>query len=87
MKSKKFYYCAVIALLATVSTISISALAENYEVTFTQKELQTAIDNYAKDNCLTSERLACDFKIAYDGKIIGSGVTRGYKPDKAGVSE
>ena len=87
MNSIKFYYCAVLALLATVSTISIYALAENYEGTIAGRELQAAIDNYAKDNCLTSERLACDFKIAYDGKIIGSGVTRGYKPDKAGVSE
>lgn len=79
MKRKKLYYCAVIALLALVSSGSISALAEdNNEVTFTQEELQTAIDNWAKDNCLTSERLGCKFSIAYDGKVIGSGITRGY---------
>lgn len=64
MKRKKFYYCAVIALLAIVSSVSISALAEdNKEVTFTYEELQTAIDNWAKDNCLTSERLGCEFKL------------------------
>ena len=51
-----------------ISSVSIYALAENNnEVTFTYEKLQTANDNYAKDNCLTSEKLACDFDIAYDG--------------------
>lgn len=55
-----------------ISSVSIYALAENNnEVTFIYEKLQTANDNYAKDNCLTSEKLACDFDIAYDGKVIG----------------
>lgn len=81
MKRKNIYYCAVIALLALVSSVSISALAEDYgEVTFTQKELQEAIDNWVEENCLTSERLACKFVIAYYGEVIASGVSRGYHP-------
>ncbi len=75
MKRKKIYYCAVITLLVLISSVSISAAPE---APFTKEELQTAIDDWADDNCLTSERLACHYVISYDGNVIGSGVARGY---------